>query len=182
MKKGRIFLLFIGLFIGMLPAWAQGTRNINQTIYSNQYSTTIDPTLILTSSSALTLPSFTNAIQLENGLESSHINLAVQSNVNWKLTTEIGIVTFIPNSDSPALIKSPLTFENFLFSTSSTNDLVFAPFTPFNINFQAVTKTGTLGNQTVSGNTFNLKLKITPGYEVDPANYTVPIILTLSGQ
>lgn len=182
MKKGHILLLSIGLCIGVLPAVAQGNRNINQTIYSNQYSTTIDPTLILTSSSTLTLPSFTNASELENGLESSPINLVVQANVNWKLTTEIGVITYTPNGDSPALINSPLTFANFTFSTTNANDLVFGNFTPFNINFQAVTKTGTLGNQAVAGNTFNLKLKITPGYEVDPANYTVPIILTLSGQ
>lgn len=182
MKKGPILLLSIILTIGVLSAAAQGNRNVNQTIYSNQYSTTIDPTLILSTSSSLTLPSFTNASQLENGLESTPINLVVQSNVNWKLTTEIGVVTFVPNSDSPSLINSPLTFANFTFSTTSANDMVFGPFTPFNINFQAVTKTGTLGNQAVSGNTFHLKLKITPGYEVDPANYTVPIILTLSGQ
>lgn len=182
MKRGHIFLLSISLCIGALSASAQGNRNVNQTIYSNQYSTTIDPTLILSSSSTLTLPSFTTASQLESGLESSPINLIVQANVNWKLTTEIGVITFLPNGDSPALINSPLTFANFTFSTTSTNDLVFGGFIPFNLNFQAVTKTGTLGNQTVSGNTFNLKVKITPGYDVDPANYTVPIIMTLSGQ
>ncbi|MES2875073.1 MAG: hypothetical protein V4708_15205 [Bacteroidota bacterium] len=182
MKKGRTYLLSIGLCIWALSGAAQGNRRIDQTIYSNQYSTTIDPTLILSTSSSLSLPSFTNASELENGLESSPINLVVQSNVNWKLTTEIGVVTFIPNGDSPSLINSPLTFANFKFATTSANDLVFGPFTPFDINFQAVTKTGTLGNEFVSGNTFKLKLKITPGYEVDPANYTIPIILTLSGQ
>lgn len=182
MKKGRIFLASIILCVGALSAVAQGNRNINQTIYSNQYSTIINPYLELSSSSTLTLPSFTNASELENGLESSPINLAVDANVNWKLTTEIGVITYVPNGDSPALINSPLTFANFTFSTTNANDLVFGNFTPFNINFQAVTKTGTLGNQAVAGNTFNLKLKITPGYEVDPANYTVPIILTLSGQ
>ncbi|MGB4400662.1 MAG: hypothetical protein WBJ10_14915 [Daejeonella sp.] len=181
MKKGHILLLSIGFCIGVLPAAAQGNRNINQTIYSNQYSTTIEPLLVLSSSSTLTLPSFTNASELENGLESSPINLAIGANVNWKLTTEIGVITYVLNGDSPALINSPLTFANFTFSTTDVND-VFLPFTPFNINFQAVTKTGTLGNPAVSGNTFNLKLKITPGYEVDPAYYTVPIILTLSGQ
>ena len=182
MKKGHIFLLGIILCFGVLQAAAQGNRNVNQTIYSNQYSTTIDPTLILSTSSTLTLPSFTNASELENGLESSPINLIIQSNVNWKLTTEIGVITYVPNGDSPALINSPLTFANFTYATTNANDFVFGGFTPFNLNFQAVTKTGTLGGQAVSGNTFHLKLKITPGYEVDPANYTVPIILTLSGQ
>ncbi len=182
MKKGRTLLLCIALCIMVLTAVAQGNRNINQTIYSNLYSTQIEPTLILSSSSTLTLPSFTSAVELENGLESSALNLVVQANVNWKLTTEIGVVTFVPNGDSPALINSPLTFANFTFATTAANNLVFGAFTPFNINFQAVTKTGILGNQNVAGNTFNLKLKITPGYEVDPANYTVPIIMTLSGQ
>lgn len=180
MKKGLILLLLIQ--VSVLAAFAQGNRNINQSIYSNLYSTNISPTLILSSNSTLTLPSFTSASELENGLESSALNLVVQSNVNWKLTTEIGVITYVPNSDSPALITSPLTFANFTFSTSSANDLVFPGFTPFNINFQAVTKIGTLGNENVPGNTFNLKLKITPGYEVDPANYTIPIIMTLSGQ
>jgi hypothetical protein len=182
MKKGHILLLYITLCFGVIPALAQGNRRINQSIFSNLYSTQIEPTLILSSSSTLTLPSFTNASQLESGLETSAINLVVQSNVNWKLTTEIGVITSVPNGDSPVLINSPLTFSNFTFSTTNANDLVFGPFTPFNINFQAVTKTGTLGNQNVAGNTFNLKLKITPGYEVDPANYTVPVIMTLSGQ
>ena len=183
MKKGHIILLCISLGLWVTSsAMAQGNRNINQTIYSNLYSTEISPTLILSSSSTLTLPSFANASELENGLESSPINLVIQANVNWKLTTEIGTVTYVPNSDSPTLINSPLTFANFEFATSNANNLVFGPYTPFNINFQAVTKTGILGDENVSGNTFNLKLKITPGYEVDPANYTVPIILTLSGQ
>lgn len=43
-------------------------------------------------------------------------------------------------TDSPALILSPLTFANFTFATTSANDFVFGTFTPFNINFQAVTK------------------------------------------
>lgn len=180
MKKGLILLLLTQ--ISVLTTFAQGNRNINQTIYSNLYSTSISPTLILSSNSTLTLPSFTNSTDLENGLESSALNLVVQSNVNWKLTTEIGVITFVTNADSPALIRSPLTFANFTFATTSANDFVFGTFTPFNINFQAVTKVGTLGNETITGNTFNLKLKITPGYEVDPANYTVPIIMTLSGQ
>lgn len=182
MKKVLFLILCISLNLLAITAMAQGNRNINQTIFSNLYSTEIEPTLILSSNSTLTLPSFTTASQLENGLESSAINLVVQSNVNWKLTTEIGAVTYVPNSDSPTLINSPLTFANFTFATTNANDQVFGPFTPFNINFQAVTKTGTLGNENVAGNTFNLKLKIIPGYEVDPANYTVPIILTLSGQ
>lgn len=180
MKKGLLIMVILQVLV--LAAAAQGNRNVNQTIYSNLYSTNISPTLILTSNSTLTLPSFTSASELENGLESSALNLVVQSNVNWKLTTEIGVITFTPNSDSPALINSPLTFANFTFATSAANDLVFPAFTPFNINFQAVTKVGSLGNENVPGNTFNLKLKITPGYEVDPANYTVPIIMTLSGQ
>ena len=180
MKKGLVILILI--HCGYFTAIAQGNRNITQTIYSNLYSTNISATLILSSNSTLTLPSFSSTTDLENGLESSALNLIVQSNVNWKLTTEVGAITFVPNADSPALILSPLTFANFTFATSTLNDFSFGSFTPFNINFQAVTKTGTLGDQTNPGNQFNLKLKIIPGYEVDPANYTVPIIMTLSGQ
>ena len=161
---------------------AQGNRSINQTIYSNLYSTNIPATIILTSNSTLSLPSFASTTDLENGLESSALNLVVQSNVNWKLTTEIGVITFVPNADSPALINSPLTFANFTFATTSANDLSFGAFTPFDINSQAVTNTGILGDATVTGNTLNLKLEIIPGYEVNPANYTVPIIMTLSAQ
>ncbi|MBA4411438.1 MAG: hypothetical protein C0397_18715 [Odoribacter sp.] len=102
--------------------------------------------------------------------------------MNWKLTTEIGVITFVPNADSPALINAPLTFANFKFASTSVNDLSSGAFTPFDINSQAVTNTGILGNETVTGNTLNLKLKIIPGYEVNPANYTVPVIMTLSAQ
>ncbi|WP_411275390.1 hypothetical protein, partial [Daejeonella sp.] len=123
MKKAHYLFLSIILYFGVFQAAAQGNRNVNQTIYSNQYSTTIDPTLILSSTSTLTLPSFTNANELENGLETSPINLLVQSNVNWKLTTEIGVITFVPNGDSPALINSPLTFANFTYSTTNANNL-----------------------------------------------------------
>ncbi|MDP3642943.1 MAG: hypothetical protein Q8S54_07090 [Bacteroidota bacterium] len=180
MKKALIFILFLQL--SALTALAQGNREINQTIYSNNYSLTISPTIVLTSTSTLSLPSFASTSDLENGLESSAIHLVVQSNMNWKLTTEIGAITAAPNADSPALINSPLTFANFTFATTSVDDANFGTFNPFNINFQAVTKTGILGDATVTGNTFNLKLKIIPGYEVDPANYTIPFIMTLSGQ
>jgi hypothetical protein len=182
MKKTLILFLFFQLSFFAAMAQEGGNRQISQVIYSNQYSTTIDPAIILSSNSTFTLPSFANTTDLENGLETSAINLMVQSNVNWKLTTEIGVITFSPTPESPAIITSPLTFENFTFATTVGNDLSFGSFTPFNINFQAVTKTGGLGDENVAGNRFNIKLKITPGYEVDPAIYTVPVIMTLSNQ
>lgn len=182
MKKGLILYLFLSVCIPGISAQAQGNRNINQTIHSKLFSTEISPTIILSSSSSLSLPNFTNSTDVENGLESSPINVMVVSNVNWKLTTEIGVITFMRNTDSPALINSPLTFANFAYASTRANDLFYGSFIPFNIASQAVTKVGPLGNETTPQNTFNLKFKITPGNQVDPAAYTVPVIMTLSNQ
>lgn len=179
MKKRFIFLLFLQL--SALVALAQDNRTINQTIYSNLYETIISPTLVITSSSTLTLPSFASTTDLENGLESSVINIVVESNVDWKLTTEIGSITFTTNADSPAQITSPLTFVNFELATTDANNLTFGAYKTYGINFSD-TKVGILGDGAVSGNTFNLKLRITPGYEVDPANYTVPFMMTITPQ
>jgi hypothetical protein len=46
----------------------------------------------------------------------------------------------------------------------------------------AYVKAGVQGNIQKTGNTFNLKFKIIPGFEVDPASYTIPLIYTLSAQ
>jgi hypothetical protein len=43
-------------------------------------------------------------------------------------------------------------------------------------------KSGAIGNNSVSGNTFNMNLKATPGFTTGPGTYTLSLVYTLTAQ
>lgn len=135
------------------------------------------------STGAITIAPFNTQSEIESGLETSAVRFLVKSNKDWKLATEIGVITSIPlpGNAGPATINSPLSYNHIKFySTAADNDLYSNmesfPGTVANI------KTGFKGNVQKPGNTFKVKFKIVPGFEVDPAMYTIPLIYTLSAQ
>ncbi len=132
---------------------------------------------------AITIAPFLTQIEIESGLETSNVRFTIKSNKDWKLATEIGTITSNPlaGGAGPATITSPLTYNHIKYYTTTTDNEVYSNMNSFPSPMVHV-KTGLKGNIQKAGNTFNLKFKIIPGFEVDPATYTIPLIYTLSAQ
>ncbi len=132
---------------------------------------------------AITIAPFITQSELEGGLETSTVRFTIKSNKDWKLATEIGTITSNPlaGGAGPASITSPLTYNHIKYYTTAADNEIYSSMTPFPGPVVHV-KTGFQGNIQKAGNTFNLKFKIIPGFEVDPATYVIPLIYTLSAQ
>lgn len=132
---------------------------------------------------AITISPFNTQSEIEAGLETSAVRFVIKSNKDWKLATEIGTITANPlaGGAGPSTITSPLSYSNIKYYTTPTDNDIYSNMVSFPGPIANV-KTGVKGNIQKYGNTFNLKFRITPGFEVDPAIYTIPIIYTLSAQ
>lgn len=175
--KSLIFLLSILLFATV--ANAQQGNFINKSGGSN-----IQGSMNLTvTSGAITIAPFLTQFEIEAGLETSAVRFTIKSNKDWKLATEIGTITSNPlaGGAGPASITSPLTFNHIKYYTTASDNEVYSNMNSFPGSMVHV-KTGVKGNSQKAGNTFNLKFKIIPGFEVDPATYTIPLIYTISAQ
>lgn len=127
-------------------------------------------------SGAITIPSFSNGTDLTNGLETSVVRFKVKANSDWKVDTEIGTILSTPVPNGPSTILHPLSHNNISFIVSpDQNDIYNAPVT-----FSSPLMTVLTGSKTGSDKRFSIKFKITPGFSVDPAAYTIPIIYTIS--
>lgn len=127
-------------------------------------------------SGAITVPSFSNGTDLTNGLETSVVRFKIKANKDWKVDTEIGTIVSTPIPNGPSTILNPLTYSNFSYIVSPDQNNTFNPPVAFSSSLVTVltgTKTGT-------DKRFSIKFKITPGFSVDPAAYTIPIIYTIS--
>lgn len=132
---------------------------------------------------AITIAPFITQSEIETGLETSTVRFTIKSNKDWKLATEIGTITANPlaGGAGPAAITSPLTYNHIKYYTTPADNEIYSNMSSFPGPIANI-KTGVKGNIQKIGNTFNLKFKIIPGFEVDPATYTIPIIYTLSAQ
>lgn len=127
-------------------------------------------------SGAITVPSFANATDLTNGLETSVVRFKIKANKDWKVDTQIGTIVSTPIPNGPSTILHPLTFSNFSYIVSpNQNDIYNAP-----VAFSSSLVTVLTGTKTGTDKKFSIKFKITPGFSVDPAAYTIPIIYTIS--
>jgi hypothetical protein len=118
--------------------------------------------------------SFTTVSQVQNGLTINNMNtFQVRSNVLWQMSVKSFTSSFsnsgtfstpnVPPSVLQASITSPATT-----ITVSSSDQVL--------------KTGPVGSISVSGNTFNMSLKATPGFSTGPGSYTLTLVYTLAAQ
>lgn len=132
---------------------------------------------------SITIAPFLTQNEIEGGLETSNVRFTIKSNKDWKLATEVGTITAnpLPGGAGPAVITSPLTFNHIKYYTTPSDNEVYSNMISFPSQVVHV-KTGTKGNSQKTGNTFNLKFKIIPGFGVDPAIYTIPLVYTLSAQ
>ena len=127
-------------------------------------------------SGAITVPSFINGTDLTNGLESSVVRFKIKANADWRVDTEIGTIISTPVPNGPQTILHPLTYNNISYLVSATQNDIYNPGVVFSSSLATIltgTKSGT-------DKRFSVKFKITPGFSVDPAAYTIPIIYTIS--
>ncbi len=176
MKRLIILLSILSL---VTLAKAQQGNFINKSGSSNILGSM---TLSITTG-AITIAPFNTQSEIESGLETSAVRFVIKSNKDWKLATEIGAITSNPlaGGAGPATITSPLTYNHIKYYTTPMDNQLYSNMYTFPGPIAHI-KTGFKGNIEKSGNTFNLKFKIIPGFEVDPATYTIPIIYTLSAQ
>jgi len=127
-------------------------------------------------SGAITVPSFAGLTDLTNGLETSVVRFKIKANNDWKVITEIGSIISTPVPDGPATILHPLTFSNFSYIVSPNQNDVYNPA----VAFTSTLATILTGTKSGSDKRFSVKFKISPGFSVDPAAYTIPIIYTIS--
>lgn len=175
----RFSLIIYLLILTASAAKAQQGNFINKSGNSN-IAASIN---LAITTGAITIAPFNTQSEIESGLETSTVRFVIKSNKDWKLATEIGVITANPlaGGAGPATITSPLTFNHIKYYTTPADNELYSNITAFSGPIANI-KTGFKGNVQKYGNTFNLKFKIIPGFEVDPAIYTIPIIYTLSAQ
>lgn len=129
-------------------------------------------------SGAITVPSFSSGSDLTNGLETSVVRFKIKANNDWKVDTEIGTIVSTPIPNGPQTITNPLTFNNFSYILSPNQNNTYNPPVVFSSSLVTVLT----GTKSGSERKFGIKFKITPGFSVNPAAYTIPIIYTISPQ
>lgn len=127
-------------------------------------------------SGAITVPSFASGSDLTNGLETSVVRFKIKANSAWKVDTQIGTIVSAPVPNGPATILHPLTYSNFSYIVSPNQNDIYNP----PITFPSTLVTVLTGTKTGTDKRFSIKFRITPGFSVDPAAYTIPIIYTIS--
>lgn len=176
--KRLIFILSLLMIITFVANAQQGN------FVSKNGSSNITASINLAiTTGAITISPFNTQSEIEAGLETSAVRFVIKSNKDWKLVTEIGTITANPlaGGAGPATITAPLSYTNIKYYTTTADNNLYSNMVSFPGPIAQI-KTGVKGNIQKTGNTFNLKFKITPGFEVDPAIYTIPIIYTLSAQ
>lgn len=176
--KRLLFILSLLMFVTSAAKAQQGNL-VNKSGSSN----IIASINLAITSGAISISPFNTQSDIEAGLETSAVRFVIKSNKDWKLTTEIGAITADPlaGGAGPASITSPLSYTNIKYYTTLADNNLYSNMVSFPSPIANV-KTGVKGNINKTGNTFNLKFRITPGYEVDPGIYTIPIIYTISAQ
>lgn len=127
-------------------------------------------------SGAITVPSFASGTDLTNGLETSVVRFKIKANADWRVDTEIGTIISTPVPNGPQTILNPLTHSNFSYLVSPAHNEVYNP----GVVFPSSLVTILTGTKSGADKRFSVKFKITPGFSVDPAAYTIPIIYTIS--
>lgn len=129
-------------------------------------------------SGAITVPSFANGTDLTNGLETSAVRFKIKANADWRVDTEIGTIISTPVPNGPSTILHPLTYNHLSYIVSPLQNDVYDP----GVIFSSALVTILTGTKSGADKRFSVKFKITPGFSVDPAAYTIPLIYTISPQ
>lgn len=171
--KRNLKSLVLGLILGLSV--------INVQAQIQTITTSISSSTSATYTGSPVVSPFITAVDLEDGLISSPVSVAVKSNRLWKMNTSITGITSEVIANGPSVIVSPLLPINIAWGVTNISGGVISVWNTFeSINSNAQIKNGSRGSSNIAGNSFDLRYKITPGYTVDPANYTISLVHTLS--
>lgn len=171
-------LIFILLLLTFITSATQAQDDIVNKSGSSNIAASIN---LAVTTAAITIAAFNTQTAMETGLETSVVRFVIKSNKNWKLATEIGTITATAVAEGPAIITSPLSYTNINYLITPADNDLYSDMVSFSGSIANV-KTGVKGNIQKTGNTFNLKFRIIPGFQVDPGIYTIPLIYTVSEQ
>ncbi|HEX6427289.1 MAG TPA: hypothetical protein VF008_06365 [Niastella sp.] len=168
MKNTGLYTL---LLLCLVSIKSMGQPSFNGTISSAvSIQSVMEFTITNNASPALT---FSNA-QYGTGYTISNFNsFNIKSNQLWRL----GVSAATPNfsaSGTYASTNMPASVIGVVKSGQS-------PYIQLSSTDQAFA-TGNRGNASISGNSFNMDLKATPGYNYGPGIYTLSIVYTLTPQ
>lgn len=154
---------------------------------AQNFSATINSVVNSTVTGTPTLAPFSTDAEIETGLVTAPVTFAVKTNRAWKMMTSIsGIVGTPLISGGPTSITAPLTTGNIEWGVINGDGGTVGTFNPFGGTGTSTTpveaKTGNRGAPAVTGNTFTLQYKVTPGFNVDPGTYAVTVVNTISAQ
>jgi hypothetical protein len=170
-------LSFTLLILTVALANAQGTSTQN-------FSAAISSLVNVNVTGIPTIGAFSTSADIEAGLVSDPVDFAVKSNRLWTISTAITSITGTPISGGPTTISAPLPPQNISWGVLNGSAQTISTFTPFGstVNTATEIKTGARGAPAVTGNTFTLRYKVTPGYLVDPGSYAIVVTHTISAQ
>jgi hypothetical protein len=152
--------------------YTDGTNTFDRTFNATITVSTIT-SLSMTANSPASY-SFTTVSQIQNGLTINNMNtFQIRSNVLWQLS----IKSFTSSFSNTGTFSTPNVSPSVL-QASITSPATTITVTPSDQTL----KTGAIGNISVSGNTFNMSLKSTPGFSTGPGSYTITLVYTLAAQ
>jgi hypothetical protein len=124
--------------------------------------------ITITGSNTLT---FSNVADYSGSyIQNSYWTVQVKANSNWKVVITSSAATW---SNSGA--SSTAGMSSAILSYKKNGDLTWIPLS--NTTTTAVA-TGTIGDETVAGNTFTVDLKAAPGFDYGPGVYSITIVFT----
>lgn len=165
----RVFLiLIIILSIGKASGQSYSFSQIN---YG---SLTVLPVVFMSLTTTGGIPSFTTDAHYNNGItNTSYAGIWVKANLPWIITVKAQTSNFTPmstgaSSNMPCGVVGVKKSTSSNYVTLTTSDQTLA--------------TGPLGNNLVSGNTFNVAMTWNPGWSYAGGQYRLNVIYTAAQQ
>lgn len=140
----------------------------------NDGSLTVLPVVFMSLTTTGGVPSFTTESHYDNGItNTSYASIWVKANLPWVISVKAQTANFTPMSTGAA--------SNMPCSVLKLKKSTAANYITLTTSAQTLTN-GPLGNNLVSGNTFNVAMQFTPGWGYPGGQYRMNVIYTAAQQ
>jgi len=164
-------LLFILIAVLSISAAKAQSYSFIQT---NDGSLTVLPVVFMSLTTTGGIPNFDTESEYNNGVtNTSYASIWVKANLPWIISVKAQTANFTPLTTGAAS-NMPCSVIKLKKSTNST----YLTLTTSN---QTLTN-GPLGNNLVSGNTFNVAMQFTPGWTYPGGTYRMNVVYTAAQQ
>lgn len=161
-----VFLFLLGCFV-QPASYGQNSENFTSTL-------NIQPVMELSLSNTASNITFSTPDQYAGEYVINNFNsIRIKSNQAWNLSLAATSSVFsasgsFASSNMPASVcRIGVTGQSTAFALSTTSQLL---------------STGSRGSDALSGNTFNITLRVNPGYNYGAGIYTIGIVYTLTAR